>query len=111
MSNAVTFDTLRSLANASIASSFTAIGTATTVQARAVCITNATDQDMIFSTDGSTNMLFVAKTSFKLFDISANKPDYETNAVLPKGTQFYVKYVSAPSTGSVYVEIMYGRNQ
>lgn len=111
MSNAVTFDTIRSLANASITSSYVAVGTATTVQARAVCITNATDQDMLFSIDGTNNMLFIAKNSFKLFDISTNKPDFENNAVLPKGTQFYVKYVSAPSTGSVYVEIMYGRNQ
>lgn len=110
MSMAVTFDTLRSLANGSISSSYVAVGSPTTSPARVVCITNATDGDMFFSTDGSTNMLFVAKSTYKTFDFTTNRRITDNTFAIRKNTQFYVKQSSAPTSGSVYIELIYGGN-
>ena len=107
----VYFDTLRSLANGSILATYVAVGTAATIDPRIICITNDTDAGMIFSTDNTnaTGQLYLAKGTFKLFDLTANLvPGKDDNFVIAKGTVIYVKYASAPSTGSVYVEYVYG---
>jgi hypothetical protein len=106
----VYFDTLRSLASASISASYAAVGTPLTVEPRIMCITNKTQGDMIFSIDSSnaSGNLFVAAGSFKLFDLTANLvPGKDDNFVIAKGTQFYVKQVTAPTSGSVYLEFIY----
>jgi hypothetical protein len=104
-------DTLRTLANGSITGSYVAVGTAFGHPVRLICITNNTDGDMLFSTDGSTDQLFVARQSFKLFDLTTNHGQYDSTFVLPIGTQFYVKRSTVPTTGSVYIETIYGRGQ
>ena len=88
---------LRSLAFGSISGSYAAIGTPTEHPVRLVCITNATQGDMLFSLDGVTDHLFVNAGSFKLFDIQSNMtPEKESAFVLDQGTQFYVKQIAAP---------------
>jgi hypothetical protein len=101
------FETLRSLANGSISGSYAAVGTAVSNPVKVFCITNNTDGDMIFSLNGTNDHIFVAKNSFKLFDLTANKQGNEYFLQIPVGTIFYVKQSSAPSTGSVYVEVVY----
>jgi hypothetical protein len=110
MTNAqvVQIDALRSLAHGSISGSYAAVGTPLTFPARLVCITNNTDGDMIFSIDGVTDQLFVAASSFKLFDLQTNRLNVQQQWVLPIGTQFYVKQSTAPTKNSVYVEILGG---
>ncbi len=103
-------DSLRSLANGSISGTYAAVGNPFQHLTRLICITNNTDGDMFFSTDGSTNMLFVAHNSFKLFDISTNK-EVNSPFYLPAGTQFYVKQSTAPTTGAVYIEVIYGQGE
>lgn len=106
----VYFDTLRSLAFGSISGSYAAVGSALTVNPRIMCITNKTQGDMIFSTD-STNasgQLFVPAGTFKLFDLTSNMaPIKDDSFVIAVGTQFYVKQVTAPVSGSVYIEFIY----
>ena len=66
---------------------------------------------MIFSDDNtnSSGKLFLAKGSFKLFDLTSNmNPHYDDTFEMAIGTIIYVKQVAAPSTGSVYVEYIYG---
>ena len=104
----VKFEAVRTLAFGSISASYAAVGTVTLYPARLVCITNNTNGDMYFSLDGSTNMLFVAKTSFKLFDFNTNRYNSDQTFVLQTGSQFYVKQVTAPSAGDVYIEVIYG---
>jgi len=104
----VYFETLRSLANGSISTNYAAVGTPFTHPIRIICITNNTDGDMIFSTDASTDMLFLAKGSFKLFDLTTNRANHEQFWCLPTKLQFYVKYSAAPMSGSVYIEALYG---
>ncbi len=111
MSNvqSVSFDTLRTLAAGSITTSFVAVGTPFTHPVRLICFTNNTDGDMLFSVDGTNNILFIPKGAFKLFDLNTNRLAQDQYWVLPIGTQFYVKYSTAPMSGAVYIEALWGQ--
>jgi len=107
----VYFDTLRTLAFGGISGTYAAVGAALTVNPRIMCVTNATNADMIFSDDSgnATGKLFVAASSFKLFDLTTNHVDKDDNFVIAKGVIMYVKQVSAPTSGSVYLEYVYAQ--
>jgi len=106
----VYFDTLRSLAFGGISAVYAAVGAATTVNPRIICITNNTQGGMIFSVDNTnaTGQLFLPAGTFKLFDLTANMvPGKDDNFVIGEGTIFYVKQVTAPVSGAVYIEYLY----
>lgn len=106
----VKFDTLRSLAAGGISATYAAVGTPFTVNPRILCITNKTQGDMIFSVDNTnaSGNLFVAAGNFKLFDLTTNLvPGKDDSFVIAEGTQFYVKQVTAPTSGDVYIEAVY----
>lgn len=101
------FEPLRSLGFASISASYAAVGTPSDNPVRAFCINNNTQGDMIFSRDNtlSEGELFVKAGSYKLWDVQANKKSTnEDKYELDKYTQWYVKQVTAPVSGSVYIE-------
>lgn len=104
------FDSLRTLAFGGISGSYAPVGVPLAHQVRAFCITNNTQGDLIFSlnnTDAAGNM-FVAKGSYKLYDVQSNiNPQFDDKYVLAIGTQFYVKQVTAPTSGDVYIECLY----
>lgn len=106
-------DTLRTLANGSISAGYAAVGTAMTHPVRILRLVNNTNGDMLFSTDGTTDMFFVAKTSFVLYDLSSNGNPQQgfSPFAIAKGTQIYVKQSTAPSSGSVYVEVVYASGE
>ena len=111
MAKKVYFDTLRSLAFGGISAVYAAIGTAFTVEPRIICITNNTDGDLIVSDDNNVvaGKLFLGKGTFKLFDLQSNmNPDIDDGFVMAKGTILYTKQVTAPGSGSIYVELIYG---
>lgn len=104
------FEPLRSLGFGGISAAYAAVGSPTTHATRVFCITNDTEGDMIFSTDNTVaaGEMFVAAGSYKLYDIQSNmNAQFDDKYVLQVGTQFYVKQVTAPVSGSVYVEILY----
>lgn len=106
----VQLDTLRSLGFAGISAAYAAVGPALTVNTRVICITNNTAGDMIFSVDNTnaSGQLFVAAGSFKLFDLQSNmNTRMDDQYVGPVGWQWYVKQVTAPVSGSVYIEVLY----
>lgn len=105
----VTIDPVRSLAYTGISGSYAAVGTPTTAPIRLICITNNTDGDMFFSTDGIHNMLFIAAGSFKLFDLNTNRLNIAQYWAIPSNTQFYVAQSSSPSKGAVYIECLWGQ--
>lgn len=105
--NAV-FDPLRSLANGSIMSTYTAVGSAFGHPPRIVMFQNLTDQQMTFSTDGVTDHLTLPSNGQLVIDFSTNQAN-SLGFFLSKNTTIYVKYNSAPSSGSVYVTVVYGR--
>lgn len=106
-------DTLRSVAFGSITGSYAVLGAALTHLWRIFKITNTTNADMLISFDGTTDNVIVPAASFTLYDISTNSPPVNEldNFVVGKGTQLYVKYVSAPTSGSVYVEGLYAKGE
>ncbi len=107
----VYFDTLRSLAFGGISGAYAAVGSALTVEPRIICITNDTQGGMIFSDDNTnaTGKFYLPAGSFKLFDLTSNLvPGKDDGFVIAKGTIIYVKQSSAPVSGGVYVEYIYG---
>jgi hypothetical protein len=107
-SQVVAFDQIRSSAAASISSSYSPIGGPFVNMVRLVCITNNTQGDLFFSTDGSTDMLFVGAGGFKLFDLNTNRTNTDQFWVFPIGTQFYVRYNTTPTSGAAYIECLWG---
>lgn len=103
-------DALRTLAFGSIGATYAVVGTPLAYQARIICFTNTTNADVIFSINGSTDQLIVPAGSFKLFDITTNhRPINQDDFCFAIGTQWYVKYASAPSSGAVYIEVVYAQ--
>jgi len=108
MSSRVFFEPIKTLAFGGISGAYASIGAATTHEVRLVCITNNTEGDMYFTTNTTQDEMFVASGSFKLFDLQANNYEKtDPKFVFEVGTQFSVKQIEAPTSGSVYVECIY----
>jgi len=92
-----------------ISGTYAVLGSALSFPARMFKITNNTNGDLFISTDGTNNMLFVPAGGFTLYDCSTNAANVKVtdNFLVPNGTQFYVKQSTAPTTGAVYLEIVY----
>jgi hypothetical protein len=60
--------------------------------------------------DGVTDQLIVTAGGFKLFDITTNhRPVNQDDFCFSNGTQWYVKQTAGPSSGSVYIEVIYAQ--
>lgn len=105
----VRIDALRTKAYGAITGSYTTIGTAITKNWRMFRIINNTNGDMLISVDGTTDNLFIPAFSFLLYDLSTNAVNVSDSDsfVMAIGTQFYVKYNSAPTSGDVWIEGIY----
>lgn len=105
-------DSYRTVAFGAITGSFTAVGAAISHNWRMFRIVNNTNGDLIISFDAVNNNFFLPANSFILYDLTANTDtDGSTALVLALNTQFYVKYSSAPSSGSLYIEGIYAQGQ
>jgi len=103
-------DELRTLAFGAVGATFTPVGPPQEFQARIICFTNTTTQDVIFSLDGTRDQLIVPAGSFKLLDITTNhRPVNQDDFCFPIGTQWYVRYAVVPTSGAVYIEIVYAQ--
>lgn len=108
--NKAQVDTLRTLAFGAIAATFVPVGPALAFQARIICFTNTTPQDVIFSMNGTTDQLIVPAGSFKLFDVTTNhRPVNQDDFCFANGTQWYVRYATIPASGAVYIEVVYAQ--
>jgi hypothetical protein len=105
----VQFDTLRSLAYTGISGSYAQVGAAFAYPARIVKISNNTNADILVSFDGTTNHDYVAAGGFVLYDYSTNKNNTDIGGYFFQaiGTQVYVLSSGSPSSGSVYVTVIY----
>lgn len=103
-------DSYRTAAFGALTANYTAVGTPFLHSLRMFRIVNTTNTSAAFSVDGVNNHFILPAGTFVLYDVSANN---EPNSpfYLPYGTQFYVKYLSAPASGDVYVEGIYGRGE
>lgn len=104
---AASFEILRSLVYSSITNSgYVAVGTPFVNPSHAFRLINATDGDIFFSIDGVNPYFFLPAGTSLVYDVQTNTQ--KTNPfLLPEGTQFSVKYSSAPTKNDVYVETMY----
>ena len=100
-------ETIRSLAFGSISGSFAAVGTALANPARIILFQNTCDTDMFISFDVVNSHLMVPTLGFVLLDVTSNA-SISLNFTIAQGTRFYVKQVSAPSSGTVYISVFYG---
>ncbi len=103
-------DTLRSLGFASIGASFLPIGTPFDHPMRIIKIINTANTDMIVSFDGINNNDYVPAGGFTLYDLTTNQNE-SAGWFFKIGTQVYVKYATAPSSGSVFVVALYGEGE
>jgi hypothetical protein len=109
-SNIARVDAIRSLGFASISGTYAALGTPFGHAMRVVRFINNTNGDLFFSFDGTTDNLFVPAGSFVLYDI-ASDDDFNDQFRISKGTQIYVKQSTAPTSGTAYLEAIYGRGE
>lgn len=105
------FESLRSIAFGSITANYTAVGGATQSPVHAFRICNGTNADMLISLDGSTNHIRVPANAFVLWDISTNRINPPGQFHIPENIYFYVKYVSAPTSGTLWIEVLTARPQ
>lgn len=111
-SRVVRFDALRSLAFGSIGANYAAIGTQINQLARLVAIKNNTDAVLLLSFDGTTDNDVLMATTGQVLDFTANKTmdDGAGSYFIEKGTTIYVKHAGvAPTSGSIYVTVVYGK--
>jgi len=109
-SNIVRFDAVRSVAFGSITGSYTAIGTALGHAMRVLHFINGTDGDVMISFDGTTDNVPVLAGSFDLYDLTSDQ-DQNESFRYQSGTQLYVKYITAPTKGTLYVVAIYGKGE
>ncbi len=106
----VKVDVLRSLGFGSIGASFLPIGIPFEHPMRILKIINVTNTDMIISFDGINNNDYVPAGGFTLYDLTTNQNE-SAGWFFKTGTQVYVKYASAPASGSVLVVALYGEGE
>ncbi len=103
------FEPIKTLGFAGISAAYASVGSPTTHPIRVFKISNNTQGDLYFTTNTSQDEMFLAASSFTLYDIQSNiNPQFDDKFVLPVGTQFSVKQITAPVSGNVYVECIYG---
>jgi hypothetical protein len=109
MASRVYFEPIKTLAFGGISGAYAAVGSPTEFPVRAFCISNNTQGDLYFTTDDTQDEMFLAAGSFRLYDLQSNiNPQFDDRFVLATGTQFSVKQITAPVSGSVYIECIYG---
>ena len=128
-SNIVRFDEIRAMAGTGapgagvVSATYQPIGfyTSQTVAApfthamRLVHFINDTNGAMMISFDGTTDNVMVPPNTFSLYDLTNNQ-DANESFRYQKGTQLYVKYLSAPtvvagSTNDIYMVTVYGKGE
>lgn len=110
-SQIVRVDALRTVGFGSITGSYVALGSSFAHPMRIIRIVNNTDADMLFSFDASTDNIIVPAYNFVLYDVTTNREENIIYFVFAVGTQIFIKYVSAPSVGTVYIECLYGQGE
>ena len=94
-------EAIREMAFGSIAATYAELGSVLGHDCFRVSVHNTCDTDMYISVDGVDDHYRIAASSGQVFDEKTN--DMYRKA----GTQFHVRYVSAPSEGTVWIQAEY----
>ena len=109
-SNIVRFDPIRSAANGVITNAYVALGAVLGHATRVLHFINGTNGDIFVSFDGTTDNAIILASTFALYDLTSDQDENESFRY-EKGTQVYIKYSSAPSSGSFYMVAIYGKGE
>ena len=102
------FEPIKTLAFGGISAVYASVGSPTTHPIRAFKISNNTQGSMLFTTNTAQDEMFLPAGSFTLYDLQSNiNPQKDDSFVISAATQFSVKQITAPVSGSVYVECIY----
>lgn len=110
MATRARLDSMRSLAFGSISGTYAAVGSALTVAPRYIIFANGTAGDVIFSDDSgnAAGKIFVKAGASERLPITASEnPIKDDPFKMTMGATWYVKQVTAPTSGSVYISILY----
>jgi len=103
----IKYEDLRSLAFGSISGTYAKIGASFANPIRLLKITNTTDADIIISFNGVDDKDVLPARTSEIWDYGSNKGLSGATLDQSQGESVYVKQVSAPSSGSVYVTALY----
>jgi hypothetical protein len=103
----IRYEALRSLAFGGISGAYAAVGAVFANPVRMLKITNTTNADLLISFDGVVDRDIIPARTAQIFDYGSNKADTGGQLDQSMGERVYVKQVSAPSSGSVYVTVIY----
>jgi hypothetical protein len=98
---------VRTLAYTGVGAGYEAIGTPFDNPARLLFVQNLTNATLMFSLDGVTDHFALPANGFLLLDITSNKAA-ASGFFIASDTIMWVKEIGTPSSGSVYVTVMYG---
>ena len=104
MSTRAEFQARRDRDSSTFDNSYQTLGIALTDPSVLVLIQNNSNVDVDLSTDGVTDHSFVAKSSFVLFDLRANR-GHSYDLAFAKEVQFYIKGAAAGS-GDVMLTVI-----
>ena len=104
------FDAVRSIDFGSITPNFAKLGTPFEHAMRVLHFINNTDGDMAISFDGIIFNTPILADSFSLYDLTAQQ-DVNEQFRYEVGTQIYIKYLTAPTTGTFYLAAIYGKGE
>jgi hypothetical protein len=62
------------------------------------------------ASDGTADEVILFTLSARTYDISTNSSHFTSDApfILPKGSQVWVRQITAPTSGSVFIEYLIG---
>jgi hypothetical protein len=117
-SNIVRFDKVRGAAFGTITASYLPIGflsapaTAApfTHAMRVLHFINGTNADVMISFDATNDNFPVLAGTFTLYDLTSDQ-DNDERFRYQNGSQIYVKYLTAPTSGTLYIVAVYGRGE
>jgi len=102
------FEPIKTLAFGGISGTYAPVGSPTSFPIRAFKVSNNTQGHLYLTTNTSRDEMFVAAGSFTLYDIQSNiNPKFDDQFVIAAQTQFYVKQITAPTSGAVYIECIF----
>jgi len=107
----VRFETLKSLAAASVVAGYTIVGSTFAHPVRILKVVNDTDGDVTISYDGVNDQDFIPANGAFIYDYGSDKSGQAQNLEQPVGFGVYVKRNgAAPTVKSVYVVVIYADN-
>lgn len=104
------FEPLRTIAGTDITSDYQVVGSRLINPGRQIFVWNLTDALLMFSTNNLVDHFVLPPQSGFLSDITSNKTE-AAGLFLPTGEGIFVKQIGVPTTGSVYVTVMYGASE